>query len=170
MDGKKFICIYNKYKNLVMDTAYEVLKDYHLAQDVCQEVFFKMSEDRLVTMTVPNEMKRYLRAVAYHRAIDYYRQMKRRSEISLYEENDIVTEMSIEERLDKNDFAKTLFNELEKKNSEWYHIVIHIGLYDEPAEKVARDMGISIGLLRTKYHRAKEWIRKNYKSEYDYFK
>lgn len=170
MDGEKFTCIYNKYKNLVTGTAYDVLNDYYLAQDICQEVFLKMSENRLETMNIPDEMRRYLRAVAYHRAIDYYRKIKRRSEISIYEDSSVMTEMNIEERLDKNNFAKTLFQELEKKNSEWHYIVIHLGLYDEPAEKVARDMGISINLLRSKYHRAKQWIRKNYESEYDYFK
>lgn len=170
MDGKNFICIYNQYRNLVMDTAFQVLKDYYLAQDVCQEVFLKLTKDRLEMLKTPVEVKRYLRTVAYHRAIDYYRQRNRRSEISLYEDKEIVTEMSIEEQLDNANFASALFHELEKKNPEWYYIVVHMGLYDETPERVARDMGITIGLLRSKYHRAKQWICKKYRSEYDYFK
>lgn len=170
MEDEKFECVYNKYKNLVMDTAYEVLKDYYLAQDVCQEVFIKLPEERMILLDSPGEMKRYLRAVAYHRAIDHYRMIKRRSEVSLYTEENLIMDLDVDEKMDTDTFTMVLFRDLEEKKPEWHYIIIHLGLYDEPAEKVARDMGISIELLRVKYHRAKKWICKNYGSEYYYLK
>lgn len=170
MEDEKFESVYLKYKNLVMDTACEVLKDYYLAQDVCQEVFLKLTPERLKLAETPTEMKRYLRTVAYHRAIDYYRKIKKRSEISLYENLDMTFEIDVDEKMDRTSFTTVLFHELEEKKPEWHYIVIHLGLYDESPEKVARDMGISINLLRTKYHRAKKWICKEYRSKYNYFK
>ena len=38
----KFQEIYEKYKNLVMKVVYNRTKDYHLAQDICQETFVKL--------------------------------------------------------------------------------------------------------------------------------
>ena len=34
--------VYQKYVDLVHYAAYSMVRDYHLAQDVCQEVFIKM--------------------------------------------------------------------------------------------------------------------------------
>lgn len=170
MNGEKFKRVYDRYWKLVTATAYELLNDYYLAQDVCQEVFLKLTDERLELEDRPEEMQRYLRTVAYHRAIDYYRQMKRRGETALCEDSSIAINWVPEEKLDQANFATTLFQELEKKNADWYYIVIHLCLYDESAEEIARDMGISMSLLRSKYHRAKKWICKNYGSQYDYFK
>ena len=33
---EKFQEIYEKYKNLIVKVAYDITKDYHLAQDICQ--------------------------------------------------------------------------------------------------------------------------------------
>ena len=42
MNLSDFNCVYEQYVDLVYYTAYDVIHDYHLAQDVCQEVFEKM--------------------------------------------------------------------------------------------------------------------------------
>ena len=110
MEDEKFDSVYLKYKNLVMDTACEVLKDYYLAQDVCQEVFLKLTPERLKLAETPTEMKRYLRTVAYHRAIDYYRKIKKRSEISLYENLDMTFEIDVDEKMDRTSFTTVLFD------------------------------------------------------------
>jgi len=39
MRGSQFNKVYDQHYLLVMKIAYSVLKDYHYAQDVCQEVF-----------------------------------------------------------------------------------------------------------------------------------
>lgn len=39
---EKFQEIYDKYKNLVLKVAFDMTKDYYLAQDICQETFMRL--------------------------------------------------------------------------------------------------------------------------------
>lgn len=168
MTEEKFECVFNQYRNLVMKAAYEILKDHYLAQDVCQEVFFKLSFERLDKLETEDDIKRYLNSVTCHRAIDYYRKLHRMNEVYLEDERDIPVYLDIDEKLTNDEFMGEIFRRLEKKNSKWYEIVRRVGFYDEEPMIVARDMGISIGNLRIMYHRAKVWIRKNFTYEYKY--
>lgn len=162
--------IYRKYRKLVLDTAYSVLKDFYLAQDVCQEVFIKLSSKKIKLAEKPDQMKRFLIAVTYHRAIDYYRSIHAHGEVCLDDAESLVMNSDIEDKIDFEIFMAEMFKGLKEKNEEWHQIVLRVGFYDEPAEIVARNLGISINLLRTKYHRAKKWIRIHYESEYEFFK
>lgn len=167
MEAEKFDYIYREYRNLVLDVSYKMLDDFHLAQDVCQDVFVKLSSKRIEKLKDMNHVKHYLLAITYHRTLDYLR-VRRRREKALELSQIAMDIVDLEKLLDLRGFLETVFLDLREKNSDWYEIVIRVALYDEPQELVARDMGISIGLLRTKYHRAKKWIRKHYGSEYDY--
>ena len=40
--NEKFREIYEKYKNLILKIAYDITKDYHLSQDICQKTFEKL--------------------------------------------------------------------------------------------------------------------------------
>ena len=44
MKKEEFEPVYIEYHQMVIHLAYDVLHDYDLAQDVCQEVFMKMDE------------------------------------------------------------------------------------------------------------------------------
>jgi RNA polymerase sigma-70 factor (ECF subfamily) len=42
-DREKLVSIYNQYKKMIMTIAYDILKDYHEAEDVLQSVIVKVS-------------------------------------------------------------------------------------------------------------------------------
>ena len=44
MKREEFDPVYVEYHQMVTHLAYDVLHDYDLAQDVCQEVFMKLNE------------------------------------------------------------------------------------------------------------------------------
>ena len=142
MTDEKFECIYKQYEKLVMNAAYEILHDYHLAQDVCQEVFIKVSNDRLESLATDEDMKRYLNYVAGNRAIDYYRKLRRMNEVSLEDQEDAMNCLNMDEKVYKEEFVLEMFKALEVKKPEWKEIVLRVGFYDEPPIIVARDMGI----------------------------
>ena len=60
-----------------------------------------------------------------------------------------------------------LFEDLAKKNSEWYEIIMRTVVEGESAEEAARALGISVGNLRAKKHRMKMWIKEHYKDIYE---
>lgn len=170
MTDEKFESVFYQYRNMVMKAAYEILKDYHLAQDVCQEVFIKLSAERLEILKTPDDMKRYLKTVACRRAIDYYRKIHRVNVIFLEDISEETICPDMDEKLCTEEFMEDMFKALEDKKPAWREIVLRVGFYDEPPNIVARDMGISINLLRTDYHRARKWICKNFENEFRYLK
>lgn len=170
MSMQKLEEMYYKYHLMVKDVAFHVLQDYHLAQDVCHDVFLKIT-DEWIELNRPHKLtEQYLRVMAYHKAIDYYRLKKRKPEKthvnSMLEEEVLICE-EIEKRVDYTRFTADFFHKLKEYRENWYTVLLHMEVYHEPAELVAREMGISLPLLRTWLHRAKQWICDTYGEEYE---
>lgn len=163
MDIKRFTEYYNEYSRLVMKVAYSVLKDFDLAQDVCQDTFIKLYEQRneLDETTV----KAWLVICAKRRAVDYCRKINKQKELKDAVEgnakkfsklfSDDVADLICGEELTMEFFVK-LWNE----SPEWFEIITRICINNEDPQNVARDLEMSIANLRTKLHRARKWARK----------
>lgn len=154
--------IYQKYVDLVHYAAYNTVRDYHLAQDVCQEVFIKVY--RSIERLDENSIKGWLLVVTRLTAIDTLRKRnKRRGAKPKTEEKEIYQEPVSPDRLLDDyllkEFTSDLFLALYEKNREWYEIVIRMDVEDTPAADVARELGISVNHLRVKHHRARSWMR-----------
>lgn len=171
MADKRLKEIYDQYYLLVMDVAFKVLRDYHLAQDVCQDVFMRLSTNRINKERSTEEIRKYLMVVAHNRAIDYYRSKMRRNETVLQSENRSVGSDRffeiMEQTEDRKIFTSNLLGDLKRHRRDWYEIVLRIEVYDYTAEEVARELGISSSLVRSKLCRAKKWLVKNYRREYE---
>lgn len=167
MEDIKLEAVYRKYRRLVLNQAYSIIQDADLAQDICQDVFVKLSSDRLRFTPTEDQMRNYLCIVTKHRCLDLLRKVNVRREIPFDAvEYESAMENNMEHEVCIKEFASEMMNALKAHNEEWYEILLRLDVYDEKQEIVARDMGISYGLLRTKYHRAKKWIKANFATEY----
>jgi len=48
----------------------------------------------------------------------------------------------------------------------WFEIIVRVVINQEEPNQVAQDMNMSIANLRIKLHRARTWIRDNFKDDY----
>ena len=157
--------IYQKYVDLVHYTAYSIVRDYHLAQDVCQEVFIKVY--RAIERLNEKSVKGWLMVVTRLTAIDTLRKRtgRRRANPEI-EETDSYQEPFSEDRILDDylmkEFTSQLFLALYEKNKEWYEIVMKLDVEDVPAAEVARELGISVNHLRVKHYRARAWLREKF--------
>lgn len=72
------------------------------------------------------------------------------------------------ERLqEQNVLYKKISEEMNKKNPRWYEAMVLVYYMDMPQVKAAELMGINLRTLHSLLHRAKNWIKKNYKAEYE---
>lgn len=73
-DQRRFEEIWHACKRLVFHTAYTILRDEHLAEDVMQEVFFYLARHFSAIDTADDRrVRRYLVLVARSRALDQLR-------------------------------------------------------------------------------------------------
>lgn len=167
--------IYEQYKNLVLQVAYIYSgRDYHAAEDIAQDILLKLYEG--YDDFDKEKIKAWLSVVAKNMAINY---MKKRDKEYFSEdydsiaENELMTE-SIEDEYMENVHdreAKSLHDQilegLMEKNPKWYEAILLAYYVKMPQAKVAEQMGMTIQVLHSTLHRAKEWIRKTYGVEYE---
>lgn len=170
MTNEKLEEIYYKYYQLVKDTAYKVLHDHEFTEDVCHDVFLKLSDEWIEADISPEKRENYLRVAALRKAIDYYNVRKQYSEFLPYDEILLEEELAVDTDLDGSlilkDFTSRILLELKRHNENWYMVILKYEVYHEPVELIAREMGVKVPLIRLWLYRAKKWIKKHYGEEY----
>ncbi|MGI6010158.1 MAG: RNA polymerase sigma factor [Ruminococcus sp.] len=162
MKLSEFNELYDRYYLMVMKAAFNVLQDYHYAQDICQEVFTLFWEKRDIIQK--KYFKPWLLVTAKHKAIDFQRKKFHKHEISgdILNSDFNIEFDDIEKEFIKKEFRKEALAELQKKDRQWYEIIVRVAAAGENQQHVADDMGISLSNLRIKQHRAKMWLRRRF--------
>ncbi len=169
MKREEFDRMYNQYYRLVIHVAYDILQDYALAQDVCQEVFVKFNEK--IEGLDEDKLKGWMLRNAQRKTIDVLRKAYRRREIPVVDEkmeDKLVVECltEIENESSRRAFRGFLLEELKEQNPMWYDMMLRVVVYEEPAKEVAADYGITVMNLRMKLSRARRWLYKKYYKSY----
>ena len=168
---EKFQEIYDKYKNLIMKMAFEKLKDFHLAQDICQETFIKLygyqdtlDEDRV---------KSWLLVVAANLIRDHYKKSGTRREF--LDEDGLVMDLnqpdnSMEEYLrllGVREFEIRILESLREKNTDWYEVLLLVEYLQVPRKLIAKQRGIALSTVDAHLYKAKKWLVSQYQEEYE---
>lgn len=175
-ENQNFNEIYEKYKNLVLKTAYRYSGDYSSADDIMQETFFALYKDMqkkdFYSAEQYKNIKAWLITTAKHKALNYKKRVER--EVSLFAvEKDIQGENPEESMLEKlaeketSDFHARIMEALLEKNPRWYEAIFLACNLKMDQEEAARRMGIGKGAFYLLLHRARNWIRKEFSVEYD---
>lgn len=185
MTEEKFREIYHQYYQLVIKVVYNVLHDKGFSEDICQEVFLAFLEK--ADSLEEQYYKQWILVNAKRKAIDFCRKSYQVHEttaaVPSQDENGLRTqsilwasdrkdtcksaEDEVTHKMALNELTGRLFEDLEKKNSTWYEIVMKMNVEGESAEETARSLGISIENLRAKRHRIKVWINKYYREQFE---
>lgn len=175
-ENKQFNEIYEKYKNLVLKTAYKYSGDYSLADDIMQETFLALYKDMQKKNYQYAEqyknIKSWLITTAKNAAIN---QMKKRSkEVSIFDtEEDLLMENPEEKMLETMQHSENsklhskIMEDLYGKNPRWYQAIFLACYLKINQEEAAEIMEMSKGAFHLLLFRAREWIRKKYSVEYD---
>ncbi|MGN9057257.1 RNA polymerase sigma factor [Bariatricus sp. HCP28S3_A7] len=175
-DTRKFEEIYIKYKEVVYKTALRY-SDYNreISQEMTQEVFVKLCD-------YPNLLQEeyigaWLVTSVKNATINCIK--KGKYEI-LSEDGGFIAETAnstqkspedafLEEftRDQRNKKAKRILDDLYETNERWYDAVTKSYCLNMPQKEVAEEMGVSIEVLHSVLYRAREWVKKRYKSDED---
>lgn len=166
-----FLEIYDKYKNLILKIAFDMTKDYHLAQDICQETFLKLyGYQGYIDVT---RVKAWLMVVATNLVRDYFKKSGTRREqldeegilMDLHEREDSI-EAYLRE-LGMRELHSRMLEGLRRKNPNWYEVLILVEYLEVPRKVVAKQRGIALSTVDLQLKNAKNWLVQNFKDEFD---
>lgn len=148
------------YGNDVLRMAYMYVRDYHLAEDVFQDVFLKVNQ-KLPDFHEDSSIKTWIIRITINTSKDYLKSAYNRHVVTMpdYQEDMLSSSddySHIEEREQKNVIRKHIL-ELPLKYKE---IVICVYFQDMTIAEAAVFLSISQGTAKSRLKRARERLRK----------
>lgn len=166
----KFQEIYEKYKNLIFKIAFDKTRDFHLAQDICQETFLKLyGYQDYVDET---RIKYWLIVVAKNMIRDYFRKGGKYTVVpssmedmhkTLEEENCIDAYL---DHLGLLQFEHCMMSCLAEKNSEWCDVFLKAEYLKIPRKLIAKEKNIALSTVDSYLKKSKKWLKDHYYDEY----
>ncbi len=171
----EFDTTYEKYKDVVLQTAVLCTHNQHTAEDIMQEVFLRYYI--YMGHTKVTKVKAWLLITTKNMSYNYVRDHKRETLIDVDEQSAdfFGSDNSAENiffkklwRWDVLSSTNTILDALYHKNQKWYDAVTLVYCMEKPNKEVAKCMGITEDALQGRLTRAKQWIKDNYSSEYNH--
>lgn len=159
MNTTEFARLYRSYRGMVLSIARGVVADECLAEDVTQEVFFRLSREASVAYPCA-----WLRRVTKRLALNWARDRRRRAEL-LHEGDSLwldEEEASAVEVLIGQDLHDRLLAE-SKTWPEEFHATAARMLSGERPSEIQEALGLTSGTVSSRVHR----IRKRFESFLD---
>lgn len=158
---KAQMALYEKYYKAMFNSAFRILKDHGLAEDVMQESFLSAYAN-LAQFRGEVAFGAWLRRIVINNSIQQYRKIQKRSEVNLEStplpDPEAFSGMGTEDELQRR--AKNALTALQSL-PESYRVILNLNLiegYDH--EEICTILGITPANCRTTLSRAKAQLRK----------
>lgn len=167
MKNEDFNDIYRKYHRFSVKSAYRLVKDRMLAEDISQEVFYHLYEI-MDTLDLGNEEK--LRALIFiatvNKTKDYFKKpWKRQEHVAL---EDWKRRKPSEEKLNPEkimlnreeiEYRKQVLLKLRKVNPVNYNILVMVKYFGISPDSVAEEYGIPRNNVNNRILRTRKWMK-----------
>ncbi len=174
---EKFERIYYEHKDAVYRAAMSCANDYDVAQEITQTAFFKLY------LGIEKVREETARALLVCIVKNVYRNRIRdtKPEVSgelldVLDESGVATMAMEEAYVAKEDkerkecLCHSIVGRLREEHPTWCEALIEVYYRERPQAQVAEELGITLEVLHSRLYRARQWIRKNYQTEYDNIK
>jgi RNA polymerase sigma-70 factor (ECF subfamily) len=160
--------VYRLYRKLLYYTAYDVLKDYHEAEDVVQSAIIKICDHIHKFDDIKcNKMKGFLVILVRNLAINIYNQRKRRSDLNMDKlENVTNDDLNPEQYMLKIDNAEWVAQKLAQLNPEYADVLVLRYTYQFTIDEIACLMNLTENNVRVKLCRARKALQELLKGDY----
>lgn len=168
----KFEVIYREYKHDMYKVALYFTQQEQAALEITQKAFYQLyirfedvdpsSMRAYVTRTIRNMTYNWTRdnKIAKEGNIeDYYEDLMIESLEEIY--------IRKEEKITAHKFATYVMDAVYAKNERWYDTIMDVYYLDISQEDVAKAEGVAKDVISSRLYRAKQWIRQNFREEFD---
>ena len=170
-DREAFRLLMERHANYVYQAAYGVLRHAKDAEDAAQEAFVN------IYLSLPKYerkgLKSWMSRIAVNKAIDHKRKLLRRKEQSMDEETNAAQldiadpQVNIEQQALRAEMQRIIRRNMVQLPDNYREVIIAYYVEEKSYQQIAADQGAELKTIASKLHRAKKWMKKNWK-EGDY--
>lgn len=152
--------IFTTYRMDIFRTCYYMVKDYHDAEDLCQDVFIKAFQEDINKI---EKVKPWLIRIAMNTSRNY---LKRKSRITLKEDflnfmNKIVgTGRSVEDEQQRKETVNELAQLLGELPEKTRMVIILKYVHELKNREIAEIVGVPLGTIKSRVYHGLEILRK----------
>lgn len=161
LNGEKeaFELLYNKYKNKIEYFIFNIVKDYHKAEDLTQETFIYVMQNRIKENC---SFKYFIYLIAKCKALNYINVENRRNEISeIYLANDREhIEKDVLETITKEETKKEVLESIELLEDKHKNAIYLTNIEGLSYKETAKILGQTLQNTKSLIHRGKKQLRK----------
>ena len=159
LNGEKqaFEYLYNKYKNKIEYFIFNIVKDYHKAEDLTQETFMYVMQNAMHENT---SFKYYLYLVAKSKSYNYINVEKRRNEIDEQNKSNDLIDTDILEIIIQEENKKELLSSIDELDDKYKNAIYLTNIEGLSYEETAKILGQTLSNTKTLIHRGKRNLRK----------
>lgn len=166
--------VYEENVSVVYRTALYYSKKEDVAEEITQEVFLKLyiSKENVNVEAISAWLITTARNMVWNYKRDVWHEVpggdffEEGSTTLLSDSAEDEFMMILRDRR-YHRFVEDIFSELYGMNERWYYAITITYLLEKPQKEVAEELGISLEILHSMLYRAKQWIRKKCREEYD---
>lgn len=155
--------LYLTYRKELYHVAYQVLKNYHDAEDVLQNAFIKIYKymDRITELQC-NKTRAYLVIIVRRLAFDRYKEKKKMVPVDFLEETeeDAASSSSLDDYVLRMELGKELAKALQRINSGYADLLTLKYFYELDNTEISELTNITLPNVSVKLTRAKAALRR----------
>lgn len=154
------------YGKDVINFAYSYVRNYHLAEDIAQDVFLRAFQ-KMHTFRGESAVKSWLLSITANRCKDHLRSWSARNELLAMEQErerpaESDTEQAVIAQLSRDHVWDTVLSLPEK----YREVLVLYYMRDMSAKEVADALSLSDEAVRTRLHRGRDLLKKLLEGEY----
>lgn len=154
--------IYEDFSKLVFHLAMESIDDFYLAEDIVQDVFFKLSRSNII-FEGEDHLRAWFIRVTYTTCVDYSRRMeleRRYIECLKVRTNSVNTINELHEYWDMLERIDSIFDKLWAKHPHWYYVCVEHYYNKKSNKEIAKQFDMTPDAVGMLLMRIRRWIGK----------
>lgn len=152
-----FEMLYRKYRLVLIDDAYRIIKDFDYAQDIVQEAYYRIAKN-IDRMDFRDEPLPLLRTVTRNCAYNMYAKLKREKGIIDLEEHNAEKSRSFEDEMENRSDAELIADFVEKMSPEYADVFTLKYVHDLPSVQIADLLDIKAATVRKRLQRIRRAV------------
>lgn len=156
--------IYKEYSRIVFKYLVSFTNNIEIAEELTQETFYRAVKN-IKQFRNESNIKTWLCKIAKNAMFDYYKRTNNSKEISIDEVNEIISEISLEEKFEKKEQVIEMYkkiHKLDEKSKEVIYLRLRSNLN---FKEIGNIMGKTEEWSRVTFYRAKMKLKEGFKDE-----